>query len=331
MTTTAIAMNDFVLPWEATRKEDERFREILKRLLLVFLLLAIAFPWLPLPKIEREKAEIIPPALAKIIIQQKLPAQPAPPPPPKPEPVEIEKPVEPEKTAEKSASPAKPAKTRQAAKNVASMGVAAFSNQLQSLRSSLDVAKLQARNTNVATGAAAKATRTVLGRDAATRTSGGVNSSVLNSNGSGTQLAGRNGVAVASPLGYGDGTGGGGGSGYGGGSGGAAGGSGGGKHHSSVAGGRDMESIRRVFEQHKGAIYAIYNRALRHDPDIRGKYVFHIVIEPSGAISMIELVSSELGNTRLEQKLLTRIRVIDFGPDDVIATPVNYKFDFLPG
>jgi hypothetical protein len=66
------------------------------------------------------------------------------------------------------------------------------------------------------------------------------------------------------------------------------------------------------------------------EPAIRGKYVFHIVIEPNGVISKIALVSSELGNGELEQKLLARIRVIDFGPDDVIATPVNYKFDFLP-
>ncbi len=324
MTTTAIVFNDFVLPWEATRKEDARFREILKRLLLIFLLLAIVFPWLPLPEIKREEAEIIPPALAKIIIQQKLPA---PPPPPKQETVEIEKPAEPKKVTEKAAAPAKKKSAKPAGKNVSSMGVAKFSSQLQSLRSSLDVAKLQARNTNVSTGAAAKATRSVLGRDSAIKTSGGVNSSVLNSTGNGTQLGSRNGVAVASPIGYGDGSGGGGnGGGYG-----SGGGGGGGKHHSSVAGGRDMESIRRVFEQHKGAIYAIYNRALRQDPEIRGKYVFHIVIEPSGEISKIELVSSELGNIKLEQKLLTRIRVIDFGPDDVLATPVNYKFDFLPG
>jgi hypothetical protein len=92
-----------------------------------------------------------------------------------------------------------------------------------------------------------------------------------------------------------------------------------------------MESIRRVFEQHKGAIYAIYNRALRSDPELQGKYVFHIVIEPDGSISTIELVSSELGYVPLEKKLLTRISTIDFGPDDVLATPVNYKFDFLPG
>jgi hypothetical protein len=38
MTTTAIAFDGFVLPWEATRREDERFRRILKRLFLAFLL-----------------------------------------------------------------------------------------------------------------------------------------------------------------------------------------------------------------------------------------------------------------------------------------------------
>jgi len=305
-------LNDFVLPWEATRKEDERFRKTLKRLLLIFLLLAIVFPWLPLPEIEREQTEIVPPILAKVILQQKLPA---PPPPPKPEPVQTEKPVE------KAAAPARKKKARQTRKNVATMGVAAFSDQLQSLRSSLDVAKLQARNTNVTTGAAAKEKRSVLGRDSASRTSGGVSSDVMSSNGSGTQLAGRSGVAVAGPGGgVGDGSG----------SGGARG-NGGGNSRSSVSGGRDMESIRRVFEQHKGAIYAIYNRALRRDPEIRGKYVFNIVIEPSGAISSIKLVSSELGNSKLEKKLLTRIRVINFGPEDVEATPVNYKFDFLPG
>jgi len=213
------------------------------------------------------------------------------------------------------------------------MGVAAMSKQLRSLRSGLDVAKLQARNTNIKTGAAERSTRSVLGRVSATKTSGGIDYAVMSSNGSGTQLAERSGGA-----GYGNGTGSGYGSGLGGygngtGSGygdGSGGGGGGGRHGSSVAGGRDMESIRRVFEQHKGAIYAIYNRALRSAPGISGKYVFHIVIEPDGRISKITLISSELGDGTLEQKLLARIRVIDFGPEDVVATPVNYKFDFLP-
>jgi protein TonB len=332
MTTIAMAFDDFGLPWEATRKEDERFRRILKRLLLLFVLLSIVFPWLPIPHMERERPEIIPPPMAKLIIHQKLPAPPAPPPPPR-----RSEPVQKTKAPKDTGSPGKRKSANPGGaprgKNVASMGVAAMSKQLRSLRSGLDVAKLQARNTNIKTGAAERSTRSVLGRVSATKTSGGIDYAVMSSNGSGTQLAGRSGGAgYGSGSGYGNGSGLGGygngtGSGYGDGSGG---GGGGGRHGSSVAGGRDMESIRRVFEQHKGAIYAIYNRALRSDPGISGKYVFHIVIEPNGQISKITLISSELGVVSLEQKLLARIRIIDFGPEDVVATPVNYKFDFLP-
>jgi hypothetical protein len=306
--------SEFVLPWEATRGEDERFRHILRRLSLAFLVIAIVVPLLPLPDIVREPREITPPKMAKVILHERKPAQ-------KPPQPARQEPPPPETPQARQTAPASPKPKKPQGKNVSRMGVAAFSKQLQSLRSSLDVARLQARNTNVKTGAAAKTTRSVLGRENATKTSGGVNSDVMNGSGSGTQLAGRSGVSVSSPIGYGTGGGGGGAGGTGG---------GGGKHNSSRTGGRDMESIRRVFESHKGAIYAIYNRALRRDPGIRGKYVFHIVIEPSGAISEIKLVSSELGNGGLEQKLLARIRIIDFGPEDVLATPVNYKFDFLP-
>ena len=306
-----MTFNEFVLPWEATRKEDERYKRILKRLLLLFLLLAFVIPWLPLPQIDREEAEQIPPALAKIIIEQKQSPQP---PPARPEPVQEEKPAgKPSSTVERK-------KSERAAKKVASMGVAAFSNQLKSLRNSLDVTKLQARNTNIETGKAEKTTRSVLGRASATRTSGGISSSVMSTNGTASELADRSGVLVATSIGDGAGFG----------SGNGVADNGNSRYGSSQSGMRDMESIRRVFEQHKGAIYALYNRALRGDPELRGKYVFHIIIEPNGKISKIEIISSELGNRILEQKLLTRISVINFGPEDVVATPVNYRFDFLP-
>lgn len=310
MTTIAIASTDFALPWEAARQEDERFNRILRRLLLVFLLLSLVIPWLPLPRIEREVQKIVPPVMTKLILRQKLPA----PPPPAPVRAPIKQPeVKTAPPRHRAAAPRRRA--------VSKMGVAAFSKQLQSLRSSLNVARLQARNTNIKTGAAARTTRSVLGREAATRTSGGVNTSVMNGNGGGTRLTGRSGVDVAGGMGDGGG---------GSGSGGGAAGDGGGRYGSTVAGGRDMESIRRVFERYKGTIYAIYNRALRSDPELRGKYVFHILIEPSGVISKITLISSELGDRKLEQKLLARIRGINFGPDDVLPTPVNYRFDFLP-
>lgn len=310
MTTTPY---EFALPWEASSDEDSRFKRILKRLLLLLLLLAVIFPWLPLPEIEREEKERMPASLAKVLIEQRKVA----PPPPPPEPVKQEEKTE---TAEKKAAPEPaPAKeVKKAREKVSRMGVAAFSKELSSLRSSLDVAKLQARNTNVTTGAAAKAARSVLGATSATKASGGVNSSVMNDSGSGTQLASHASTEVESPIGSGT-------------AGGGSGSSGGGSHRSSVDGGRDMESIRRVFEQHKGAIYALYNRALRSDPGLKGKFVFHIVIEPDGTISSINLVDSQLEDQKLELKLLARIQMISFGPEDVAATPVNYKFDFMPG
>lgn len=313
MTAMTITPYEFALPWDASGDEDSRFKRILKRLLLLLLLLAVIFPWLPLPEIEREEKERVPPSLAKVLIEQRKVA----PPPPPPEPVKQEEKTE---TVKKKAAPEPaPAKeVKKAREKVSKMGVAAFSKELSSLRSSLDVAKLQARNTNVTTGAAAKAARSVLGATSATKTSGGVNSSVMNDSGSGTQLAAHSSTAVDSPIGSGTG-------------GGGSGSSGGGSHRSSVDGGRDMESIRRVFEQHKGAIYALYNRALRSDPGLKGKFVFHIVIEPDGSISSINLVDSQLEDQKLELKLLARIQMISFGPEDVAATPVNYKFDFMPG
>ncbi|MBE0486578.1 AgmX/PglI C-terminal domain-containing protein [Marinobacter sp.] len=310
MTSMITTPHDFALPWDASSEEDSRFKRILKRLLLLLLLLALVLPWLPLPEIDRAEREQVPPSLAKVLIDRKVP-----PPPPPPEPVKQETQPEP---AEKTAAPAPAKEVQKAREKVSQMGVAAFSDELASLRSSLDVAKLQAQNTNVATGAAAKAARSVLGAQSATKTSGGVNSSVMNDTGSGTQLAARDTTAVDSPIGGGSG-----GSGAGAGS--------GGSRKSTVAGGRDMEQIRRVFEQHKGAIYALYNRALRSNPALQGKFVFHIVIEPDGSISSIRMVDSDLSDQNLEVRLLARIQMIAFGPEDVAATPVNYKFDFMPG
>ncbi|WP_020410954.1 AgmX/PglI C-terminal domain-containing protein [Hahella ganghwensis] len=306
MTTLAVNQYEFVLPWEASGDEDSRFNRILKRLLLLLLLIAVLFPWLPLPEIDRAEKERVPPTLAKVLIEQR---KVVPPPPPVQEVQEQPKDVPQEKTVKKT----QPKEVKAAKEKVSKMGVAAFANELSSLRSSVNVAKLQAHNTNVTTGAAQKSARSILGKNSATQTSGGVSSSVMNGTGSGTQLAGHSTSTVESPIG-------GGGSGKGGGS-----------HSSTVSGGRDMESIRRVFEQHKGAIYALYNRALRSDPNLKGKFVFHIVIEPDGSISAINLVSSQLGDNKLETKLLARIQMISFGAEDVAATPVNYKFDFLPG
>lgn len=42
------------------------------------------------------------------------------------------------------------------------------------------------------------------------------------------------------------------------------------------------------------------------------------------------MVSSDLRNEDLESKILARIRLIDFGAENVGTTTLNYTFDFLP-
>ena len=80
----------------------------------------------------------------------------------------------------------------------------------------------------------------------------------------------------------------------------------------------------------KGAIYAIYNRALRDDPALQGKVVLKLSIAPSGQVTDIRIESSELKAADLEAKLLARIRSFDFGAKDVNPMTVTYPLDFLP-
>jgi hypothetical protein len=83
-------------------------------------------------------------------------------------------------------------------------------------------------------------------------------------------------------------------------------------------------------DQNKGAIFSIYNRALRENPDLKGRFVFEMVIDASGQVTDVKLISSELSDQGLIGKILARIRLISFGAEDASRTRVNYSLDFLP-
>ncbi|MGD8842917.1 MAG: AgmX/PglI C-terminal domain-containing protein, partial [Gammaproteobacteria bacterium] len=93
---------------------------------------------------------------------------------------------------------------------------------------------------------------------------------------------------------------------------------------------RSQEDIQIVFDRHKGAIFNIYNRALRKDPSLEGKVVFRLTIAPSGQVTDIRIESSELGNPTLEHKLMARIKMINFGARAVDTAILTYPVDFLP-
>ena len=173
--------------------------------------------------------------------------------------------------------------------------------------------------------------------------SGGINSSAFSRNTGGSGLGGRSTTLVAggSPNGSDGGTqsatsGSGGGRAGAGGRGGEGNvtGTGTGKGGTLNKGGgkasRSIEEIKLVFERNKGAIYAIYNRALREDPSLQGKVVLELTIAPSGELTNCGIISSELHAPELESKLLARIRQFDFGAKDVDQMVVTWPVDFLP-
>ncbi len=171
----------------------------------------------------------------------------------------------------------------------------------------------------------------------ATGGSGGINTAGYSRDTGGGGLAGRATTLVAGVAG------GGGGGGFGGG--GVRGGKGdgngtqvgqaGGKGGTVQRGGsgkasRSIEEIKLVFERNKGAIYAIYNRALREDASLQGKVVLKLTISPAGNLVDCRIESSELKAPELEGKLLARIRQFDFGAKDVDQMIVTWPLDFLP-
>jgi hypothetical protein len=96
------------------------------------------------------------------------------------------------------------------------------------------------------------------------------------------------------------------------------------------AAGRSIEEIQMVFDRNKGAIYSIYNRALRQDPSLQGKLVLRLTIAPSGKVIRCEVVSSELHDAALGRKVSQRVKLFDFGSRDVSEVTLNYPIDFLP-
>ncbi len=99
---------------------------------------------------------------------------------------------------------------------------------------------------------------------------------------------------------------------------------------SQYAGQRSQEEIETIFDKNKAAIYALYRRALRKDPTLQGKLVLELTIAPSGKVVAVSVVSSELGASDFEKNLLRRVKMFDFGAQDVDEVTTTKPIDFFP-
>lgn len=323
------------LSW--SREEGERLRlaVITVLALMLFVPLAVVIPTLDVPEPAREEVESLPPQLAKLLVEPKPVEKPTPKPveevvqpEPEPEPAEPEpvkpKPV-PEPKIAKPAAPSpeaqpveqtpKPVKqtVEQAREKASRSGLLSMKDRLAAMRQPTRTAApvIQA-NADSATGTAGGISASEKKNDNALKNSGGVKDI----------QAPKADVAVAkhdvrkveatpqpTPVAAKSSSG----------------------NQESSGGERAMSNIRQVFDSGKTALYSLYQRELRKDPTLAGRVLLELVIEPDGSVSACKVVSSELESPMLEQKIAMRVRLFNFGANNVETRKVRFPIDFLPG
>lgn len=296
----------YELPWSPTEEVEKRFRNIVRNLFIIFALLALIITFMPTPDKQLAKAPELPDRVVQLVIEKKLPPPP-PPPPPKVEPKEVPKPIE---KIEPKPVPPKP-DARQKAQN---SGLLKLQDQLADLRDNavLDKAAMT-KNLSGKVGETTSAERSLITSKVGA-SSGGINTASLSRGyGSGAgSLTGHTTTQVTSATlaaqaddGVKRGSG-------------------------STKAARSREEIELVFDRNKGAIYALYSRALRDKPDLKGKVVLEITIAPSGEITQARVVSSELNDPDLERKLVARVKSFRFEARDVETITTTKPIDFFP-
>ncbi|MEQ9546488.1 MAG: AgmX/PglI C-terminal domain-containing protein [Marinobacter sp.] len=304
------------LPWSSAKGENGRFGLILLVTFALFLPPAIWIPSLVLPVPEREESEDATPRIAKLI-EQRDPPVPIQPPDPKPEPqseqataADAPAPKTQERELEQTTPDSGPKPERQtvekAREKASRSGLLAMKDQLAALRSSEpeDDQRLIANAADATAGrpqAIENSAETLQGSGGVNKDSGPKRQVDVASHQVRKVKVAREpepaAVAKSAPG----------------------------------PAERGMSNIRKVFNAQKTALYSLYRRELRQDPNLEGKVLLELVIEPDGSVSRCDVVSSELDNPELERRIAMRVQLFNFGADSVAARKVKFPIDFLPG
>jgi protein TonB len=295
---------EYELPWEGDPEASVRFRKILRVLLILLVLLGILFPLLPKP--AAPTTEDVPQRLARVMLEEK-PKPPPPPPPPKPQ----EKPKIEPKVAMVVPPPVD---QHQQAHEKAQKQLNQVKDELADLRDVMDLKPLETKNLSGAVGADAHAERSLITSKVGAGSGGITSADSSRGFGSGAgSLTGNTTTAVSSGIVHGsvnNRT--------------PTAGGGGGKA------GRSAEEVALLFDKNKGRIYSLYARALRDNADLHGKVVLEFTIAPSGDVTSCRVVSSELHDPELEQKIVAMVRLMQFGKEDVDVITITKPIDFFP-
>lgn len=306
---TPLLYRQFELPWSSDAAGERRFRRILRNVFVVYALLAIVIPFLPVVERERDQAPDLPERVVQLIVEKPKPPPPPPPPVVEPRPEKVVARVEPKPVKPKPVPVDRRAEARRKASRA---GLLALTDELAELRDpNLTTSLATNKPLTGAVGDAARTERSLITAKSG-RGSGGINTAAMSRNTGGSGLQGRATSQVESSLA------------------GLAASADTSPRQGDGKPSRSREEIEMVFDRNKGAIYALYSRALRRDPGLQGKLVLKLTIEPNGAVSACEVVSSELGDEELLQKLVARVRMFRFEDKDVATVTTTKPIDFFP-
>jgi TonB family protein len=300
---TAIAVNYriFDLPWTPEQGEQRRFRSTAAIALLLFLAASIIIPLLPVS--EQPPPATLPDEVVSLMLE--------PPPPPS----EMKQPELPKPEAKPEPAPKPVDRTAEARRKAEQSGLLAMKDQLEDLRQALEPTEMSSAPMIGKVEGPSRAERSLITSKTGVG-SGGINTGQLSSgfgSGPGNLKGHATGTAVPS---FAD------------------------EIHTGKAqasrsgsGGkasRSREEIEMVFDRNKSAIYALYSRALREQPELQGKVVVQLTIAPTGEVTDCRILSTELNDAELERKLVARIRMFRFEDKDVEAITTTKPIEFFP-
>ncbi len=284
----------FELPWSPSEEMERRFRVILRNLGIVFAIIAVLMPFLP-RHAQVINTNSLPERVVRLVMQQ--------PPPPPPAPKKEEKPQH----AQPAPRP-KPANTRAKA---AKSALLASMDELAALRD-MNVDKFAQNQPRTHDPGDVTTVQRSMITSKAGSTSGGISAPLSSGLAAGSgSLHGYTAGKVRNPAI-------------------AAGGDRATRRGGSGMASRSADEVALVFDKNKGAIYALYTRALRQNPALQGKVVIQLSIAPSGVVTSVRIVSSDLHDPDFEEKLLARIRLFKFQAKDVAPLTTTKPIDFFP-
>lgn len=308
---TAAYYEQLALGWTPESKDDQYFKQITAILVAIVLLIGFMLSSISVPKQERKARAVIPERIANFILEKEKPK----PKPEKAKPKPVPKPVV-RKTQKKPSELNKPITTAQkkARDKAADTGLLALSSELSDLMDTSDLSRDVGGKVNTSAGAAKAASQnTSLLSDNVNKGSGGVSSDKYATTVvAKSKLTQREITQVRQSLLAGN----------------AQGGSD--KGRSGSGDYRAEEDITIIFDQQKSVLYSLYDRERRKNPGLKGKIVLEITISPSGKVTAVKIVSSELNSPSLEQRLISRIKTFNFGERAVKSITVTYPIEFLP-